>query len=99
MSKKELLREIGGLLAVGAGGFLILCLYSFHPQDPSFNLYQPVPAKIHNLGGLIGAYLSDILWQVFGFSSFLLPFALLKRGISIFANRKTEHRGLRWIGP
>lgn len=98
MSKKELLREIGGLLAVGAGGFLILCLYSFHPQDPSFNLYQPVPAKIHNLGGLIGAYLSDILWQVFGFSSFLLPIALLKRGISIFANRKPEHRGLRWIG-
>lgn len=98
MSKKELLREIGGLLAVGAGGFLILCLYSFHPQDPSFNLYQPVPAKIHNLGGLIGAYLSDILWQVFGCSSFLIPIALLKRGISIFANRKPEHRGLRWIG-
>jgi S-DNA-T family DNA segregation ATPase FtsK/SpoIIIE len=98
MSKKELLREIGGLLAIGAGGFLILCLYSFHPQDPSFNLYQPVPAKIDNLGGLIGAYLSDILWQVFGFSSFLLPIALLVRGISIFANRKTEHRGLRAIG-
>jgi DNA segregation ATPase FtsK/SpoIIIE, S-DNA-T family len=98
MSKKELLREIGGLLAVGAGGFLILCLYSFHPQDPSFNLYQPVPAKIHNLGGLIGAYLSDILWQVFGCSSFLLPIALLKRGISVFANREPEHRGLRWIG-
>jgi S-DNA-T family DNA segregation ATPase FtsK/SpoIIIE len=98
MSKKELLREIGGLLAVGAGSFLILCLYSFHPQDPSFNLYQPVPAKIHNLGGLIGAYLSDILWQVFGCSSFLLPIALLVRGISIFANRKPEHRGLRRIG-
>ncbi len=98
MSKKELLREIGGLLAIGAGGFLILCLYSFHPQDPSFNLYQPVPAKIHNLGGLIGAYLSDILWQVFGCSSFLLAIALIVRGISIFANRNPEHRGLRAIG-
>jgi S-DNA-T family DNA segregation ATPase FtsK/SpoIIIE len=98
MSKKELLREIGGLLAVGAGGFLILCLYSFHPQDSSFNLYQPVPAKIHNLGGVIGAYLADILWQVFGCSSFLLAVALIIRGISIFANRKPEHQGLRWIG-
>jgi DNA segregation ATPase FtsK/SpoIIIE, S-DNA-T family len=98
MSKKELLREIGGLLAVGAGGFFILCLYSFYPQDSSFNLYQPVPAKIHNLGGVVGAYLSDILWQVFGIACFLLPIALLKRGISIFANRKHEHRGLRWIG-
>jgi S-DNA-T family DNA segregation ATPase FtsK/SpoIIIE len=98
MSRKELFREIGGLLAVGGGGFLILCLYSFHPQDSSFNLYQPVPAKIHNLGGLIGAYLSDFLWQVFGCSSFLLPIAFLVMGISIFANRKPEHKGPRRIG-
>lgn len=98
MSRKELVREIGGLIAVGGGGFLILCLYSFHPQDPSFNLYQPDPSRIHNLGGLVGAYLSDILWQVFGCSSFLIPVALLVMGISIFANRTPEHKGLRRVG-
>jgi S-DNA-T family DNA segregation ATPase FtsK/SpoIIIE len=97
MARKELAREIGGLIAIGGGSFLILCLYSFHPHDPSFNLYQPVPSQIHNLGGLVGAYLSDILWQLFGCSSFLLPIALLVMGIAIFANRKTESRGPRWL--
>ncbi|OGP54297.1 MAG: hypothetical protein A2Y65_11015 [Deltaproteobacteria bacterium RBG_13_52_11] len=98
MSRKELVREIGGLIAIGGGGFLILCLYSFHPHDPSFNLYQPVPSQLHNLGGLVGAYISDILWQVFGCSSFLLPIALLVMGISIFANRKPEAKGPRRVG-
>lgn len=98
MARKELGREIGGLIAIGGGIFLILCLYSFHPQDPSFNLYQPVPSQIHNLGGLIGAYLSDILWQVFGCTSFLFPLVLLITGISIFANRQVEPKGARWVG-
>ena len=98
MARKELGREIGGLIAIGGGIFLILCLYSFHPQDPSFNLYQPVPSQIHNLGGLVGAYLSDILWQVFGCTSFLFPLVLLITGISIFANRQVEPKGARWVG-
>jgi S-DNA-T family DNA segregation ATPase FtsK/SpoIIIE len=98
MPKKELVREIGGLIAIGAGGFLTLCLYSYHPEDPSFNLYQPVPSHLHNLGGLVGAYLSDILWQLFGCSSFLLAIALLATGVSIFANRKAEPGGHRWVG-
>ena len=98
MARKELGREIGGLIAIGGGIFLILCLYSFHPQDPSFNLYQPVPSQIHNLGGLIGAYLSDILWQIFGCTSFLFPLVLLITGISIFANRQVEPKGARWVG-
>jgi S-DNA-T family DNA segregation ATPase FtsK/SpoIIIE len=97
MARKELAREIGGLIAIGGGCFLILCLYSFHPHDSSFNLYQPVPSQIHNLGGLVGAYLSDILWQIFGCTSFLLPITLVVMGISIFANQKTEVRGPRWL--
>ena len=98
MSRKELVREIGALIAIAGGSFLILCLYSFHPQDPSPNLYQPVATNIHNLGGIVGAYLADIFWQVFGCTSFLFPIALLVTGIAIFANRKPEHKGLRWVG-
>jgi S-DNA-T family DNA segregation ATPase FtsK/SpoIIIE len=98
MSKKEVLREIGGLIAIGGGVFLILCLYSFHPHDPSLNLYQPVPSQLHNLGGLVGAYLSDILWQLFGCSSFLFPLALVVMGVSIFANRAPEPKAPRRVG-
>jgi S-DNA-T family DNA segregation ATPase FtsK/SpoIIIE len=98
MARKELYKEIGGLIAIGGGIFLFLCLYSFHPQDPSLNLYQSAPAEIHNLGGRIGAYLSDILWQVFGCASFLFPLILVVIGVSIFANRQIDTKGPRWMG-
>ena len=98
MTRKELGKEIGGLIAIGGGVFLFLCLYSFHPQDPSLNLYQSAPAEIHNLGGLVGAYLSDILWQVFGCASFLFPLILVVIGVSIFANWTIEPKGPRWVG-
>jgi S-DNA-T family DNA segregation ATPase FtsK/SpoIIIE len=98
MARKELYKEIGGLVAIGGGIFLFLCLYSFHPQDPSFNLYQSAPAEIHNLGGRVGAYLSDILWQVFGCASFLFPLILVVIGVSIFANRQIDTKGPRWVG-
>jgi S-DNA-T family DNA segregation ATPase FtsK/SpoIIIE len=98
MARRELGKEIGGLIAIGGGMFLFLCLFSFHPQDPSLNLYQSAPAQIHNLGGLVGAYLSDILWQVFGCASFLFPLILVVMGISIFTNRKIEPKGSRWMG-
>jgi S-DNA-T family DNA segregation ATPase FtsK/SpoIIIE len=98
MARRELGKEIGGLIATGGGIFLFLCLFSFHPQDPSLNLYQSAPAQIHNLGGLTGAYLSDILWQVFGCASFLLPLILVVMGVSLFANRKVEPKGPRWVG-
>jgi S-DNA-T family DNA segregation ATPase FtsK/SpoIIIE len=98
MAIKELGKEIGGLVIIGGGIFLFLCLYSFHPHDPSFNLYQSAPSQIHNLGGLVGAYLSDILWQAFGGTSFLLPLVLVAIGICIFANQKIEPKGPRGVG-
>lgn len=98
MSKKELLREISGLLVLGVGGFFMLSLVSFHPQDPSFNLYQPLPANIHNLGGVLGAYLADLLWQLLGCASFLLPIALCAKGIRLLARKRGEHKGLRRLG-
>ena len=97
MTRKELLKEIVGLITIGGGIFLILCLSSFHPQDPSFNLYQPIPSQIHNLGGLLGAYLSDILWQIFGCTSFIFPIVLIIKGVTTFTNKTIEQTGPRWV--
>jgi S-DNA-T family DNA segregation ATPase FtsK/SpoIIIE len=97
MTKREILKEIIGLITIGGGIFLILCLYSFHPQDPSFNFYQPIPSQLHNLGGLFGAYLSDILWQIFGCTSFIFPIVLIIKGITIFTNKTSEQAGPRWV--
>ena len=77
LSVKERLRhEVGGILLVAAGVFLFLSLVSYHPMDPSFFTYVSKPGETHNWMGVVGAYLSSLFFQGFGFSSFLIPFVL-----------------------
>jgi S-DNA-T family DNA segregation ATPase FtsK/SpoIIIE len=56
---------------------VLLCLISYNPGDPSFNVFSlKLPA---NMIGKVGAYVSDFLFQLFGYSAFLLlvpPFIL-----------------------
>lgn len=55
--------------------YLFISLLSFDPADPSWSqtsMHEP----IHNWGGALGAYLSDILLQFFGFAAYSTPFIL-----------------------
>ena len=59
------LNEAGGLVFLFAGLFLILCLISYHPQDPSWNSVTGADAA-HNLTGLAGSYIADLLFPIAG---------------------------------
>jgi DNA segregation ATPase FtsK/SpoIIIE, S-DNA-T family len=69
------LNEAGGLVYLFTGFFLILCLISYHPQDPSWNSVTGA-AHAHNLTGLAGSYVADLCFQLLGLSAFSLPFLL-----------------------
>ena len=67
--------EFVGLLLVTVAVLVGLSLVSFNAGDPSFNISinprfetQPV-----NLIGVMGSYLSDLLFQSIGYAGFLLP--------------------------
>ena len=76
--KEKLKREIIGILLIAVGVFLFLSLLSYHPMDPSFFSYTSSKVKeIHNWMGIVGAYLSGLLFQGFGFPSFLISFVLV----------------------
>ncbi len=66
------LNEAGGLVYLFTGLFLMLCLISYHPQDPSWN---SVTGSKHalNLTGLAGSYTADLCFQLLGLSAFSLP--------------------------
>ncbi len=66
------LNEVVGLVTLAAAVYLILILVSFYPQDASWNT-AAAGGEARNLGGQVGAYLSDILLQFLGLSAFLLP--------------------------
>jgi len=68
--------EIIASVCFAAGLFLILSLASYHPDDPSFTRFLPGNTEVHNLIGVFGAYTSDSLIRIFGFSALFFPVAL-----------------------
>jgi S-DNA-T family DNA segregation ATPase FtsK/SpoIIIE len=69
------LNEAGGLVFLFTGFFFILCLISYHPQDPSWNSVTSA-ARAHNLIGLAGSYTADLCFQLLGLSAFSMPVLL-----------------------
>jgi S-DNA-T family DNA segregation ATPase FtsK/SpoIIIE len=76
--------EINGVISLTAALFLLLCLLSYSPQDPSLTHFVGAGEPIHNLIGRFGAYLSDTLIRLFGFGILLLPFGLLLVAVLYF---------------
>ena len=70
--REHLKKEISALFWAAIGAYLCICLLSFNNGDPSFN-NNLHPEIIRNLGGPIGAHLADLLYQLFGLASLLLP--------------------------
>jgi S-DNA-T family DNA segregation ATPase FtsK/SpoIIIE len=67
--KARLVREAWWLALVAIGVFLALILFTYHRDDPSWSHSASDNALIHNAGGALGAWLSDILLYLFGFSA------------------------------
>ena len=77
-TQNKRLNELIGFLCITLAVLLGLALISYSPRDVAFNVSGPAaddhPAR--NWIGPVGAYTSDLLFQVFGFAAFLLPVAL-----------------------
>src|SRR3954470_144565 len=72
--------ELLGILLLAAAAFLVLCLGSHHPQDPSLLHRVPEDARAHNWAGAVGAQVSAMAFGFFGLTCFLIPFFLLVSG-------------------
>ena len=69
-------REIKGAVCLSLAIVLLLCLASYHPQDPSFTHFVISGQATHNFIGKFGSYTADSLSRMLGIASFLLPFIL-----------------------
>ncbi len=97
--KEKLRHEIAGILLIALGVFLFLSLISYHPMDPSFFSYASAKAKgIHNWMGIVGAYLSGLLFQSFGFPSFLISFVLVFFAFSFVFRWEWKYLSLKIAG-
>ncbi|MFB3829866.1 MAG: DNA translocase FtsK [Bryobacteraceae bacterium] len=66
------LNEVAGLVLLSLGLLTLLSLVSYHPQDPSWDTAAGAARPI-NLIGYPGAYISDLLLQIFGLPAFAFP--------------------------
>ena len=64
-----LIREAWWLLLVVVGSYLATILFTYHRDDPSWSHSASDTAVIHNAGGTLGAWLSDILLYLLGVSA------------------------------
>jgi len=77
------LLEAGLLFFTVFAMFMMLALFSFDPADPGWAQtgYQ---TQVRNLGGAVGAYLSDLLLNLFGLIAYSLPFVIAIVGWLLF---------------
>ena len=78
--------ELVGVILLCSSILLLVSLISYSPEDPNFIF--PENAKIKNLLGFRGSYISDILYQSIGLISLLVPFSFICLSISIMVNKK-----------
>lgn len=66
---RTLIKEAWWLGLVSAGLYITVILFTYSPNDSSWSHMAPDGATIQNAGGSVGAWLSDLLLYVFGFSA------------------------------
>ena len=77
-------REITAVILLALAVFLFLCLVSYDSQDPSFNHKVAGTREVSNLGGIIGAYVSDALIRSIGIAAAWIPVVLLMISFRLF---------------
>lgn len=89
--------EFLGVLILIVALLLLLCLVSYNPHDSSMNALS-LKLTIDNKIGRIGAYVSDFLFQLFGYPAFLLLIPLVFLGWNLAFGRKISVPFLRTLG-
>ncbi len=88
----RLSRELWGSVALVAACFAVLSLVSHSPLDQSINVPSGDRDPV-NLGGVVGAYLADVLLQGLGLTAWLLPVVLALLAVRLF-RREPRRLGL-----
>ncbi|MGV8933100.1 MAG: DNA translocase FtsK [Gallionellaceae bacterium] len=73
-----LLRESRWMLLVAVAIYIVLILYGYNRNDPAWS-HSASGVLTHNPGGILGAWLADVLLYIFGFSAWWWVAFLLHR--------------------
>ncbi len=87
---KRIKEEVLGVVSVLSGIYLGLSLVTHARWDPS--LFTSTASPVKNYGGIMGAYISDIMLVMIGISSFVIPLLVIVYGVKrLLARRATGY--------
>ncbi len=75
-ARQRLVRDIPLIMIAPFLLYLLVCLFTFSPQDPGWSHSGSVTAPLENAGGRVGAWLADVLLYLCGYVAFVLPLIL-----------------------
>jgi len=90
-----LLREAALYLLGAIALYILISLISYDTQDPAWSHRGP-SAEIRNFGGPFGAWLADVLLNLFGYLAYLIPIMVAYGGLNVFLHRRDEHHSDVW---
>ncbi len=82
----RLLREAGFYVLAAIAVYLLLSLVTYSPNDPSWSHAGPSD-DVNNLGGRAGAFIVDVLLNMFGFLAYLFPLMVAYSAWKVFQHR------------
>jgi S-DNA-T family DNA segregation ATPase FtsK/SpoIIIE len=89
---KSILKSFLGFTLLGICLYIFITLLSYNSSDPSFSSFSSSD-EIKNLGGPFGAWISDVLFVLFGLGAYILLALLVSISIeSIFISAKYPSR-------
>lgn len=95
---KKKSREITGFILLALALFLLLCLVSYSPSDPSLTHFVADKTHTKNMGGFVGSYISAGLLGFFGFSAYLFPVLFIIFSLKLFLSRAFKINAANTIG-
>ncbi len=99
------LREGAMIVLMALALFLLTALVTYNSSDPGWS-YTGSRESVHNAAGAVGAWFSDVLYNLFGYLSYLFPVIiaysgwLVLRTNHIETDKDIDYRelGIRWTG-
>ncbi len=89
--------EMVGLLLFAIGFIVMLSLVSYSAVDPCFSV-SGTGAELRNTIGIIGAFLSDALLQLFGLAAYVIPLIMFGYALFFTLGQEAAHPLLKKIG-
>ena len=91
-TENKRLNELIGFAGIVVAVLLALSLLSYSPADASFNVAAASPSTgpVRNWIGPFGAHLADLIFQLCGYTAFLVPVALFVLGMRWFRSHTID---------